>query len=64
MEEIVKVCGIDLDNDPKTLRGNFGIVPQEIIIDPFFTPIEIMNIQAGMYAVKKKENINSRFLKI
>ncbi len=59
---IVKVCGIDLDNDPKTLRGNLGIVPQEIIIDPFFTPIEIMDIQAGMYAVKKEENINSRIL--
>ena len=59
---IVRVCGIDLDNDPKTLRGNLGIVPQEIIIDPFFTPIEIMDIQAGMYAVKKEENINSKIL--
>lgn len=54
----VKVCGFDLDNDPKTVRGNLGIVPQEIIIDPFFTPMEIMNIQAGMYAVEKK-NINN-----
>lgn len=54
----VKVCGIDLDNDPKTVRGNLGIVPQEIMIDPFFTPMEIMNIQAGMYAVKK-ENIRN-----
>ena len=59
---IVRVCGINLDNDPKTLRGNLGIVPQEIIIDPFFTPIEIMDIQAGMYAVKKEENINSKIL--
>ena len=39
-----------------------GIVPQEIIIDPFFTPIEIMDIQSGMYAVKKEENINSKIL--
>ena len=54
----VKVCGIDLDNDPKTVRGNLGVVPQEIMIDPFFTPMEIMNIQAGMYAVKK-ENIRN-----
>ena len=59
---VVRVCGINLDNDPKTLRGNLGIVPQEIIIDPFFTPIEIMDIQAGMYAVKKEENINSKIL--
>ena len=50
----VVVCGIDLDKDPKTIRGNIGVVPQEINIDPFFTPIEIMNIQSGMYGVKKK----------
>ncbi len=59
----VKVCGIDLDNDPKTVRGNLGIVSQEIIIDPFFTPMEIMNIQAGMYAVKKKNIRNFEILK-
>ena len=52
----VFVCGIDLDEDPKTIRGNIGVVPQEINIDPFFTPLEIMNIQSGMYGVKKKQN--------
>ena len=31
----VFVCGIDLDEDPKTIRGNIGVVPQEINIDPF-----------------------------
>ena len=60
----VKVCGVDLDEDPKTLRGNLGIVPQEIIIDPFFTPIEIMDIQAGLYAVKREDNINSEILEM
>ena len=49
----VFVCGVNLDTDPKTVRGNLGVVPQEIMIDPFFTPMEIMNIQAGMYAVEK-----------
>ena len=48
----VNVCGFDLDSDPKTIRGNLGIVPQEIIIDPFFTPMEIMNIQAFMLLKK------------
>ena len=60
----VKVCGVGLDDDPKTLRGSLGIVPQEIIIDPFFTPIEIMNIQAGLYAVKKENNINLEILEM
>ena len=58
----VDVCGINLDNDPKTVRGNLGVVPQEIIIDPFFTPMEIMNIQSGMYAVKKEEVRNLQIL--
>ena len=37
----VFVCGVNLDTDPKTVRGNLGIVPQEIMIDPFFTPMEL-----------------------
>ena len=59
----VVVCGIDLDKDPKTIRGNIGVVPQEINIDPFFTPLEIMNNQSGMYGVKKKQNKNLEILK-
>ena len=39
----VNVCGVDLDEDPKTVRGNIGVVPQEINIDPFFSPIQIMD---------------------
>ena len=60
----VSVCGVDLDTDPKTVRGNLGIVPQEIIIDPFFTPMEIMDIQAGMYAVEKTKIRNNEILDI
>ena len=59
----VKVCGIDLDEDPKTVRGNIGVVPQEINIDPFFSPIQIMDIQAGLYGVNKKNNKNLEILK-
>ena len=59
----VKVCGIDLDENPKTVRGNIGVVPQEINIDPFFSPIQIMDIQAGLYGVKKNKNKNLEILK-
>ena len=59
----VKVCGIDLDENPKTVRGNIGVVPQEINIDPFFSPIQIMDIQAGLYGVKKNNNKNLEILK-
>ena len=33
---IVRVCGISIDENPKTLRGAIGVVPQEINMDPFF----------------------------
>jgi ABC-2 type transport system ATP-binding protein len=59
----VNVCGVDLDEDPKTVRGNIGVVPQEINIDPFFSPIQIMDIQSGLYGVKKKMNRNLEILK-
>jgi len=59
----VKVCGVDLDKDPKTVRGNIGVVPQEINIDPFFSPIQIMDIQSGLYGVKKNMNRNLEILK-
>jgi ABC-2 type transport system ATP-binding protein len=59
----VKVCGINLDENPKTVRGNIGVVPQEINIDPFFSPIQIMDIQAGLYGVKKNNNKNLEILK-
>ena len=53
---LVKVFDLDLDKSPKTIRGNLGVVPQEINIDPFFTPMQVMNNQAGMYGVKNSDN--------
>lgn len=60
---IVKVCDVDIDEDPKTLRGSIGVVPQEINMDPFFSPIQILNLQAGFYGLKKKEMKNFEILK-
>ena len=59
----VEICGIDIDKNSKTARGAIGVVPQEVNMDPFFSPIEIMNIQAGLYGIKKKNMINMDILK-
>ena len=59
----VKICDVDIDVNPKTARGSIGVVPQEINIDPFFTPIEILNLQAGFYGLQKKEMNNNLILK-
>ena len=51
----INVAGIDLDKNPIDIRKKIGIVPQELNIDPFFTPYELLELQAGLYGVKKSD---------
>ena len=60
----VNVWGFDLDINPRQVRASIGIVPQEINIDPFFTPKNILELQAGMYGIKKKDRITDTILKL
>ena len=47
----VDIWGFDIDAHPRNAKRAIGIVPQEIIFDPFFTPREALEIQAGLYGV-------------
>ena len=49
----VSIWGFDLDADVQNAKASIGIVPQEIVFDPFFTPVEVLDIQAGFYGVPK-----------
>jgi len=49
------IWGFDTDVNPRQARASIGIVPQELNIDPFFTPYEAMELQAGLYGVPKSE---------
>ena len=60
----VNVWGFDLDINPRQVRASIGIVPQEINVDPFFTPWSILELQAGMYGIKKKDRITQTILKL
>ena len=51
----VKIWDRDIDHRPRDARAAIGVVPQEIAADPFFTPREALEVQAGMYGVPKKE---------
>lgn len=51
----VNVWGYDLDKDARAIRSCLGIVPQELNFDPFFTPLQILDLQAGLYGVPKSE---------
>ena len=46
-----EIWGFDIDRDMRNAKRSIGIVPQEIVFDPFFTPFEVLEIQAGLYGV-------------
>jgi len=58
----IKICGINIDTNAKESRKKIGIVPQELNIDPFFTPIELLELQAGLYGVPKKNRNSEEIL--
>ena len=60
----VNVWGFDLDNNPRQVRASIGIVPQEVNLDPFFSPRKLLELQAGLYGVKKKDRITDTVLKL
>lgn len=51
----VKVWDRDIDTDGRGAKAAIGVVPQELNLDPFFTPKELLDVQAGMYGVPKAE---------
>jgi ABC-2 type transport system ATP-binding protein len=61
---MVNVWGFDLDLNPRQVRASIGIVPQEVNVDPFFTPRKLLDIQAGMYGVSKKDRITDKILEL
>ena len=51
----VNIWGFDVDAHPRNAKASIGIVNQEITFDPFFTPKETLEIQAGLYGVGKHQ---------
>ena len=60
----VNVWGFNLDKNPRQVRASIGIVPQEVSLDPFFSPRKLLELQAGLYGVKKKDRITDTILKM
>ena len=58
----VNVCGINIDKYIKLSKFKIGIVPQELNIDPFFSPAELLELQAGLYGVPKKKRRTDEIL--
>ncbi len=57
-----RIWGFDIDSRPRQSRAAIGVVPQELVLDPFFTPREILDLQAGLYGVPKAERRTDQLL--
>ena len=60
----VNLWGFDLDTNPRQVRASIGIVPQEVNLDAFFSPNKLLELQAGLYGVKKEDRITDLILKM
>jgi len=57
-----EVWGFDIDRNPRNAKASIGIVPQEILFDPFFSPRESLEQQAGLYGVPASRRITDELL--
>jgi ABC-2 type transport system ATP-binding protein len=57
------IWGFDIDAHPRNAKNSIGIVPQEIVFDPFFTPFETLELVAGLYGVPKSQRKSMELLR-
>ncbi len=57
------IWGFDIDANPRNAKASIGIVPQEIVFDPFFTPAEALELQAGLFGVPKGQRRTAELLR-
>lgn len=60
----LSVWGTDIDTNPRQVRANIGIVPQELNIDAYFTPRQTLEMTAGLFGVPKTERRSDEFLEM
>lgn len=52
---VTRVMGFDVQNDYRQARRAVGIVPQELVFDPFFTVRETLQFQSGYFGIKNNQ---------
>jgi ABC-2 type transport system ATP-binding protein len=60
----VTIWGWDQDVNPRQSRASIGVMPQELNLDPFFTPRGALEVQAGLYGVPKSERRSDEILEM
>ena len=61
---VINVWGFDIDKNPRQVKASIGIVPQEVNLDAFFSPKKLLELQAGLYGVTRKDRITDLILKM
>ncbi|MBO9602087.1 MAG: ABC transporter ATP-binding protein [Novosphingobium sp.] len=59
----VEIWGHDIDRDTRNAKASIGIVPQEVVFDPFFTPFEVLENIAGLWGVPKGQRRSEELLR-
>jgi len=60
----VRIWGFDQDENPRQSRAAIGVMPQELNLDPFFTPRSALEVQAGLYGVPKPQRRSDEILEM
>ena len=60
----VTIWGWDQDVNPRQSRAAIGVMPQELNLDPFFTPRGALEVQAGLYGVPKAQRRSDEILEM
>ena len=60
----LKIFGKDYSKELYEIKPRIGIVPQELNMDPFFTPYELLELQAGLYGVPKEKRQTKKILSL
>lgn len=58
----VIINGFDLDKNEKDVKRSIGVVAQELAFDPFFSPRQVLELQAGLFGVPKSARITDELL--
>lgn len=60
----VRIWGFDQDDSPRQSRAAIGVMPQELNVDPFFSPRNALEVQAGLYGVPKRQRQSDEILRL
>ncbi len=52
----VEIMGFDVTRDYRQARRALGVVPQELVYDPFFTVRETLRLQSGYFGLRRNDD--------